>query len=237
MRTAIIAFLLFVTSLSNAVVIQRDFDAFTIWMDCDVRGAWVFYYETVPDTGNLPRLDTFYKDNVIPDECQVATRGTYPRPIDKFDRGHLVPQNHFDHDVELRRQTNIITNVLPQTLTMNRAAWKRTENITECYRDVTTLQVLGGVIWGDDVSNDHFVSTHGIATPDAYWKIIWSEDDLIAWIVPNSHDALADQLDSYIVSVGEIETRIQANILVISIELRDIRPETSWVLPEGCSLK
>jgi hypothetical protein len=43
----------------------------------------------------------------------------------------------------------------PQTQTLNLGAWKRTEVITECYRDIDELLVIGWVIRGDDATDDH----------------------------------------------------------------------------------
>jgi endonuclease G, mitochondrial len=40
-----------------------------------------------------------------------------------------------------------MTNILPQTATLNRSAWLRTEEIMECYRDQTELLVPSEAIW------------------------------------------------------------------------------------------
>jgi endonuclease G len=67
---------------------------------------------------------------------------------------------------------------------------------------------LGGVIWGDDASDDYFVTSHGVATPDAFWKlIIRGKDRVIAWIVPNTQAATRKRLDDYLVTVEELERR------------------------------
>ena len=65
-----------------------------------------------------------------------------------------------------------MANILPQAANMNRGAWYRTEKIIECYRDIDELLVLGGVIWGDNPNDDYFLASHGVATPDAFWKLI-----------------------------------------------------------------
>jgi endonuclease G len=38
---------------------------------------------------------------------------------------------------------------------MNCGAWLLTEEITECYRDIDELLIMGGVLWGDN-PNDNF---------------------------------------------------------------------------------
>jgi len=89
-----------------------------------------------------------------------------------YDRGHQVPANHLDDFQTAIKQTNFMTNILPQTSQMNRGAWKATEEIVECYRDIDELLVLGGTIWGNNPSIDFFLQSHGVATPDAFWKVI-----------------------------------------------------------------
>lgn len=120
---------------------------------------------------------------------------------------------------------------------MNRGAWKRTEEITECYRDIDELLVIGGVIWGNNPSNDYFVDSHGVKTPDAFWKVIirgeGQDERAIAWIIPNSQDAKYKTLDRYLVAINEIEqvTRIK---IPISNYAKYEKPETSWLIPKGC---
>ena len=60
--------------------------------------------------------------------------------------------------------------MLPQSANFNSSgAWRRTEQIAECYREISTLRIWGGVIWGDDATNDVFVDTHNVVTPDRWW--------------------------------------------------------------------
>lgn len=101
-----------------------------------------------------------------------------------------------------------MTNILPQAANMNRGAWLLTEEIVECYRDIDELLVIGVVIWGDNPADDYFVKSHGVKTPDAFWKlIIRGKGRVIVWIVPNTQDATKKRLDQYLVSVEELEQR------------------------------
>jgi endonuclease G len=34
------------------------------------------------------------------------------------------------------------------------------------------LLVLGSVIWRQNPVDDYFLKSHGIATPDAFWKVV-----------------------------------------------------------------
>lgn len=79
-----------------------------------------------------------------------------------YDRGHQVPANHLNTSEEAIKATNTMTNILPQAANMNRGAWLRTEEIIECYRDISELLVIGGVIWGNNAADDFFVVSHGV---------------------------------------------------------------------------
>jgi endonuclease G, mitochondrial len=187
-------------------ILKLGYQGFTVWLDCEKRGAVKFMYNAQHDTGNAKRSDTFYLDPNVPSECQQTTAKAYGN---KYDRGHQVPANHLDSSDVSIRETNYMTNIMPQAANMNRGAWLQTEEIIECYRDQDELLVIGGVIWGNNAADDYFVQSHGVKTPDAYWKVIirgtGQDERAIAWIVPNTQDATRKNLDKYLVTVDEIE--------------------------------
>ncbi len=121
---------------------------------------------------------------------------------------------------------------------MNRGAWLRTEEIVECYRDIDELLVIGGVIWGNNPADDYFVNSHGVKTPDAYWKVIirgsGQNERVIAWIVPNSQDAKYGQLDRYLVSIEELE-RLTGDKIPVADYAKQNKPQRSWMIPRGCN--
>ena len=47
--------LLFHLAPINAEVLQLDYEGFTVWLDCDKRGAVKFRYNAQRDTGNHKR--------------------------------------------------------------------------------------------------------------------------------------------------------------------------------------
>ena len=105
-----------------------------------------------------------------------------------------------------------MTNILPQAAAMNRGAWLLTEEITECYRDIDELLIIGGVLWGNNPNDDFFTESHGVKTPDAFWKVIIRNDRAIAWIIPNSAESIP--VEEY---------------------LKHEKPEYSWMIPRGCN--
>lgn len=214
---------------------RLDYPGFTVWLDCSMRGAVMFRYNAQRDSGNAKRSSSFFLDPKVPASCQqISTKGYG----NKYDRGHLVPANHLDSSPAAIRATNTMTNILPQAASMNRGAWLRTEEIVECYRDIDELLVIGGVIWGDNQSDDFFVKSHGVRTPDAFWKVIvrgsGQSERAIAWIVPNSQSAKQVDLDRYLVTVDKIEKLTGENIPVADYAKHD-KPSSSWVIPLGCN--
>lgn len=194
-----------------------------------------FQYPAQHDNGSFKRYKKFHIDRDVPRECQQTSYKGYGH---KYDRGHLVPANHLDYSKTAIKQSNFMTNILPQAANMNRGAWLMTEEITECYRDIDELLIIGGVISGTNHDDDYFVKSHGVATPDAFWKVIirgiGSDERVIAWIVPNSQLAKRKQLDKYLVTVDEIE-RITGEKIPVADYAKHDKPSHSWMIPRGCN--
>ena len=125
-----------------------------------------------------------------------------------------------------------MTNVLPQASNMNRGAWQQTEEIAECYRDLEPVTVIGGVIWDDNPRAD-FVASHGVATPDAFWKMLIRRDRAIAWLIPNTAEATRKRLDQYLVSIADLEA-LTGETIPVDAWLKEDVPEVSWTMPVGC---
>lgn len=223
-----------VTRLLDSIL-RLDYEGFTVWLDCKKRGAVKFRYTAQHDNGNFKRYKKFHLDPNVPRRCQQKSFRGYGKG---YDRGHLVPANHLDYSRNAIRQSNYITNVLPQAANMNRGAWLRTEEITECYRDIDELLVIGGVIWGNNPADDYFVNSHGVKTPDAYWKVIirgiGQDERAIAWVVPNSQEAKDGQLDRYLVSIEELE-RLTGEKIPVADYAKQNKPQRSWMIPRGCN--
>lgn len=206
-----LAFLLLVPVLAHSEVLRLDYSGFTIWLDCDKHAAVMFRYNAQRDMGDLPRKSSFKLDPDVPDTCQQRRGYSYKTAEGemKYDRGHMVPANHLDHDPVGIEQSNYMTNILPQTRQLNRGAWYETEKIIECARDTEELLVVGGPIWYKNNSKDKskaiLQDSHAIQIPDAYWKVVIGHKRHIAWIFPNDNSVKRGQLGQYAVSVADIE--------------------------------
>lgn len=215
----------------NNDVLQLQYEGFTLWIDCNRKGATKFRYNAQRDSGSFPRVENFSLDEHVPADCQQISAKTYGK---KYDRGHLVPANHLDYSANAIKESNYMTNILPQAANMNRGAWLATEEIVECYRDIDELLVIGGVIYGNNKKDDYFMQSHGVETPDSFWKVIIRGDgNVIAWNVPNTSLATRAKLNNYLVSVAQIE-KLTGEKIPVSENVKAQKLTKSWALPKGC---
>ena len=98
-------------------ILKLDYEGFTVWLDCKERAAVKFRYNAQRDTGNVKRYDRFMLDPTVPAACQQLSTQAYGQG---YDRGHQVPANHLDASNVAIKQSNYLTNILPQTAQMNR---------------------------------------------------------------------------------------------------------------------
>jgi endonuclease G len=92
------------------------------------------------------------------------------------------------------------------------------------------------------------VRSHGIRTPDWFWKVVITRDAAtdalraIAWIIPNQADL--QPLDSYLVSISQLqqwlsEQQVEAARLNLSWPPEydtTAGPATTWPQPANCQL-
>ena len=226
-------------------IIDQDYNGFRLIYDCTDRTALHYRYTLQADTGSAARPSSFTFDPTLPAGClQQTSTASYESVHPGYDRGHLVMSNHMDSDSALIRRANYMSNIVPQVSGFNRGIWLEAETVAECYRDLAPVQVYGGVVHGDTASdtNDFYLSSHGIRTPEFLWKALITTDPAtgagkaIAWLIPNTTGLGA--LDRYIVSIAELEQRLGAASVRISASaaLKAMKPQTTWALPSGCSI-
>ncbi|MEC4677293.1 MAG: DNA/RNA non-specific endonuclease [Nitrospirota bacterium] len=200
--------------------LKKEYRGFTLWLDCKTHnGAIAFHYKIGKDKNNIRNKNISYDfDRKVSVSCQPQTWRSYrTNTVDplqgEWRRGTLVPSNHMDSSLAKIKETYYLTNTLPQNAILSRSigAWYYSEMITECYRDLSPLEVWGGVIWGDDPDNDFFTVTHGIKTPDFWWKLIYRTDKktYLAWIFPNHWSAKASEMDRFLVSIETLENTVE----------------------------
>ncbi|MCW3194026.1 DNA/RNA non-specific endonuclease [Xanthomonas citri] len=222
MRFRILLAVLLLTTFSAAVqaqVVTLNKGGYTLNYDCTNRTALRYEYVLQADTGSAARPSSFNLDTELPSGCAGQTSSaSYASVRSGYDRGHLVTSNHMDYNATYIRRANLMSNIVPQVASFNQGIWVRAEEVAECYRDIASVQVYGGVIYSD-TTNDYFLSSHGIRTPDFFWKTIITANPsggsrAISWLIPNS--ATLGSLDSYIVSIDELEDTFGASTIGIS---------------------
>ena len=213
------------TSTLYAEERKVDYEGYTLWLDCEKRSAVRFEYTIGRDTGDEKRkgYKKYRLDPSLGDCQQLSTKSYWKESNQTYQRGHLVAFNHLDYSPESASDANQMANILPQHKTLNQGAWKATEEITECFREFGVLRVTGGAIWDSEPS---ILVAHGVDVPDYFWKVIQKEGGAIGWIIPNDNTATADALDSFIVSLKDIEDQIGVHFN--GSYDRSGRPDQSW---------
>jgi endonuclease G len=247
MKRILIALVISIASLPALAAhhIPIRYTDFDVVMDCDINLPVYVHYKAKADSGNEKRSSSFYLDKNIPSDCQQISTSSYKIPYEmyvklnkkiSYDRGHLVPANHMDGNKKSIKESNFMTNIVPMTKTVNRTgAWRETEKITECIRDTKTFDVHAGIILGNDKRDDYFLSTHGAPTPDKLWKVLFDGKNIIAWIIPNSHNALKEKLNQYKTSVNEIEKQTGLKLPIPS-HMKAFTDQSEWKMPSKCDL-
>jgi len=67
-------FLFLMTSIVWSGERQVDYEGFTLWLDCDKKGASRFEYSLGEDTGNEKRLKKYTRDPNLGECQQLSTR-------------------------------------------------------------------------------------------------------------------------------------------------------------------
>lgn len=226
---------------ASSETLLLEYDSWKIWYNCERRGYDAFHYTTVPDSGRLPRYNTFRHEEAMPEHCRQTSTSSYSVTEGsdiRYDRGHGVHQNIWDHDRDLMVASNSMANIVPQASRLNRwGVWRHTEKLTECWRDHGTVEVWGGVVWGNDTSNDHFTESHGVHTPDLLWKVVqYPDGEVNAWLMPNDDTPDDDNIDDYLTH-SDVITALLDFQLPFNIDSEVINTATTREMPEGCSLE
>lgn len=98
-----------------------DYASFTVWLDGQEQAVFKFRYNAQRDAGSFPRSSTFRLDPAVPYECQPSSTNSFKTDAPgalTYERGHQVPANHLDYSELAIKQSNFMTNILPQGKTL-----------------------------------------------------------------------------------------------------------------------
>jgi len=152
-----------------------------------------------------------------------------------YDRGHMAPNASIDYCYGLtaQRETFLMSNICPQTPTLNRGIWASLEAyVRSCANTCDEVWVFTGPVF--DSIGEELAS--GVDIPDAFYKIVIDEvygsPRVLSFLIPQDV-ASGSQFRDYLVSVDQIELETGINFLwtladSIEITLEAQAPLALW---------
>lgn len=154
----------------------------------DDRGSsnWVAWKVTASDLGEpLPRPD-FRPDESLPDNFRRVVSSDYSGS--GFDRGHMAPSADRFADLRLNEETFLMTNIVPQSKSLNQFPWQKLESHTRTLvRKGYDVYAVAGTL------GEKSQIRRKVSVPNACWKILY--------IVPRGSDPVVSSNISRIVAV------------------------------------
>lgn len=171
-----------------------------------LQSDWVAYLLTRSDVvgQGVDRSDRFIADDKVKEKgWDWVTTSDYTNS--GYDRGHLCPSaDRNDTEIE-NRATFYMSNISPQTPSLNRGVWKELEEqVREWAARYDSLYIVtGGVLNEDDLE-----MFNGIGVPKSFYKVIMAyeggEWQSCGFLMPNI-DNVEGEWSDYAVAVDEIE--------------------------------
>jgi endonuclease G, mitochondrial len=118
--------------------------------------------------GDVPRFGNFIQDTSLPAEFYRVKHGDYTGS--GYDRGHMVRSEERTATAEDNKSTFLLTNIMPQTPTLNQQTWLSLEFECErlCKDQNKELFIVAGGLFGANPKRLNTV----VSVPDSYWKIV-----------------------------------------------------------------
>ncbi len=126
-----------------------------------------------------------------------------------YDRGHLAPNAPILHryGVDGQRETFLMSNIIPQTPTLNRRIWVKTERLEEQYsEEFGKVYVFAGPVFGQ---NPLYLQNK-VEIPEASYKIIINESKdggsfrVLPMLIPQTVSGL-EKPETFLTSIDAIE--------------------------------
>ena len=130
------------------------------WVSWNLHRGWF---------GGVPRYSgNFIQDTSLPAEFYRVKHGDYTGS--GYDRGHMVRSEERTATAEDNKSTFLLTNIMPQTPTLNQQTWLSLEFECErlCKDQNKELFIIAGGITGANPKRLNTV----VAVPESYWKIV-----------------------------------------------------------------
>ncbi len=189
---------------------------------------WVSYELYKEITPGVARQNDFRVDPQIPVAYQT-TPADYREPV--YHMGHLANSESIDQSIVANSETFYMSNMVPQLPGHNTAIWKGLENRERKWANKRgkVIVIAGPVYTGAvDTIGDQ------VPVPSDFFKIIFDpkKQEAIAYYIP--HKKLkTKQLDQFLVSIDEIEQRLQFDFLAelednLEVAIEKIIQDKQW---------
>lgn len=180
---------------------------------------WVAWRVIAADLGSTPRKDSFRPDALLPDTFYKVTATDYRNS--GYDRGHLCPSADRTSSVEANAATFLMSNMNPQTPSLNQGVWAHFEDFTRSLvKQGKEVQVItGGVFSETAVAIGPLISV-----PAASFKVVVVLDSgqgpsdvsastlIYSIVVPNANNVPRPWVQ-YLVSVDDVEAQSGYDLL------------------------
>lgn len=130
---------------------------------------WVAWQLNATWYGSTPRRSgKFITDTSLPESFTRITHDDYTKS--GYDRGHLVRSEERTANIEDNTSTFLMSNILPQTPTLNQQTWLSLEYECErlCKSEGKDLYVIAGGVFSGIPTR----LNGKVAVPDSCWKIV-----------------------------------------------------------------
>ena len=193
------------SSRDEVLIFKKQFIvSYNIKRLCPPYVCWSLTRERA-ESEECKRSDKFEEDMIISDRSRVQT-SDYSNS--GYDRGHMCPAADNRNDEDAMRQSFLMTNVCPQSHSLNAGAWKELEEFCRDWaRDYGTLYICCGPIF-DRATPKTIGNRTGIkiSVPDRFFKVLLymgREPKAIGFIYAN--ERCDKDIREYAVSVDEVE--------------------------------
>jgi len=180
---------------------------------------WVAWRVILADLGSTPRKDSFRPDALLPDVFYKVTATDYRNS--GYDRGHLCPSADRTSSVEANAATFLMSNMNPQTPSLNQGVWALFEDFTRSLvKQGKEVQVIAGGVFSETT----VVIGPLVAVPAASFKVVvvlepgQGPSDITAStliysiVVPNANN-VPRPWAQYLVSVDDVEAQSGYDLL------------------------
>ena len=226
---------IFAQKVSKPKWVLLDHKYFKVFYDPQIRLARYVVYTF--DAEKFKSKKVARKNSFRTDPMLVEKNIPYAKPSEYknsgFDQGHMAPFNDFSYSDEAGRETFVMSNMEPQTGTLNRNSWKQIEAQVHKW-GCGEKRII--VITGPIITDKMQALKSGLGIPNDFFKIVIDDTPprkAIGFVYHQSDDSKV-KYKSRITKVTEIEKvtgeKFEDQVVddVKEVLKRDSKPE-EWV--------